>query len=460
VATRTKAAVYATPSRQSPLRVLLSLVPTGRALLLFVAAAALYALSSLSPGLGLVAIAAHIGMVLALLADGLLAARPAELVLARESPAVLPLGVPVRIRIVVESEARLPATVLLRDDPPESCEAADEPGPGVVPAGGSLILEYELVARRRGRGRFGDLHLRVLGPLGLLWRQSRRPAPGAVRVFPDFRGMSRYGALARRRALELLGARPARRRGGGTEFEALRPYYQGDDVRRMDWKATAKRGRPIVREYREERSQRVVLVLDSGRRMLARVGGQAKFDHALHAALGVAHVAEAYGDRVGCMAYAEQVVKLLPPERSPGAARRLAHLLYDVEPRAVEPDLNTALAQLAMKSRKRALLVLFTDLADEDSARQMLKSLSVIGRRHLPVCVLLRDEDVVELARRIPRTIDEVYERAVAADLLEGRRKAIRALRRHGVLVADVPASEAGATAVSAYLEIKAQGRL
>jgi uncharacterized protein (DUF58 family) len=364
----------------------------------------------------------------------------------------------------------------------------DDPGPGLVrrpetphdllvPPGGEASSTYHLLGLARGHTHMGTMHLRLAGPLGLLWRRIRVERTDPVSVQPGLQAL-RERRIPGMRPLREPGDHRVRNRDGGREFARLREYARGDDPRRIDWKATARRGQVIVREFEAERSQSLVLALDAGRLMTEEIEGRARLDHSLGAALLLADAARAHGDAVGVLLFADTVQAWLPPGRH--ALSRVADVLASVQARRVEPDYPAAFATLGRKLRRRSLVVLFTDVVDPRTSSTLLAHLSTSARRHLPVLVAIRNvaveavaqgaEDVAAAparagegnaaAREAALQVERVYRRAAAEELMEERAVALNGVRRQGVMVADVRPDAVMAEVLARYAEVKRRGLL
>jgi uncharacterized protein (DUF58 family) len=254
--------------------------------------------------------------------------------------------------------------------------------------------------------------------------------------------------------------RAARLRGGDNEFERLREYRRSDDFRAIDWKATARRQRLIAREYQQERNQTVMCLLDGGRLMTAESAGLTHFDHALNATLMMAHVASRGGDQVGLLAFDAAVRTYVAPTGGKHAPQRVLEASYDLHPALVEPDFEAAFGHLARRLRKRALVVLFTQIVDDVSGAAVLRLVRGLPGRHLPLVVLFRDPDLDRLAEPVrPDAPDapDLYTRAAAAELLDLRERLVRDLKAGGALVLHVAPRELTPALVNRYLSIKAQ---
>ncbi|MBI4322388.1 MAG: DUF58 domain-containing protein [Chloroflexi bacterium] len=280
---------------------------------------------------------------------------------------------------------------------------------GVAAPRSVLLLTYSVKPLRRGDYRFGDINLRYRCRLGLVVRQERYSAAVAVKVYPNLLELRRYELLARRGQLTEIGLRHARMLGRGTEFERLRDYQPDDDYRRINWKATARRGRPMSVEYETERSQNVILMLDAGRLMASPIGPLAKLDHAVNTALMLAYVAVRQGDNVGLLAFADRIGVHLPPRRGKRQFLAMLEALYRLPPHLTEPDYNLAFRYLATHARKRSLVVLFTDLIDAETSRLLVSHIAALSPHHLVICVTIADPGITRLAANHPDNSRSTY---------------------------------------------------
>ncbi len=348
-------------------------------------------------------------------------------------------------------------SIWLRDTPPPAFRVAEEERVLAARArpGQSLTLGYRVYPPRRGDYAFGDLYLRWESVLGLLRRQARFPGAETVKVYPNLADVRKYDLLLRRHREREMGLRPVRRRGAGAEFERLREYQPDDEYRRIHWKATARRRRPVTMEFQAERSQTVVALLDVGRLMRSPVGDVAKMDYAINAVLLLAYVALGKGDRVGLLTFADQVLHWMPPREGRLQFRRMLDVLYAVQGQPVEPDYVQPMAYLAAHQRRRALVLVFTDLTVSLSSRNLVRQMVLLRRRHLPLLVSLRDPTVEALARQPVTEPAQLYQRMVAERLLEERALTLQRLRSQGVLTLDVAADQLSVAVIDEYLALK-----
>jgi uncharacterized protein (DUF58 family) len=430
-----------------------SLLPSRRWLLLLAAAAPLFLLSPA------VALAVDGVLVLLLLVDARGIPGPGRLDAARRAPARVSLGAEAEVEIRLDNRTSRRVRVRVTDDLPPILERVGEDVADVwVTARREEPVRYTVRTVRRGDGVFGDVHLRVAGALGLAWRQRRVSLTALVRVVPGVLEVKRYRLLGLRNRLREAGFRTVRQRGEGGAFESLREYARGDDPRTLDWKATARRGNLIVRQFELERRQNVMIAIDAGRLMTQKVGDRERLDYALTAALLLADVARVHDDSVGLLVFSDRVEAFIPPARN--SLTRLAEALGEVHAKMVEPNYPAAFTYLSRQVRKRSLLVLFTDLIDPLASAAVVAQLSRAADRHLPLAVAIRNPELESAAALPPTDEAAVYRRAAAEELLQARAAALAAMQRAGVLVADTRPGDAVPAVVNRYLEVKRRGML
>lgn len=314
----------------------------------------------------------------------------------------------------------------------------------------------------RGTWTFGDVAVRVLGPLGLLARiiVVRERTPQAAVVVPSLTNVRRFRLLAMQQRLSDVGVRALKQRGEGNAFAGLRDYVPGDDPRFVDWKATARHGRLISKEHTIERSQVVISMIDCGRAMTQLAGAYSRLDHVLSAALVLSDVAATSGDRVGMIAFDDAIRAVVAPQRGRTALRSLRTAISGLQARVVEPDYAAAFRVLATSQPRRALIVFFTDVIDVRAARSFVAYANRAGRRHALVVVAIENEALVDAARPTSVGATALYRSAAAEELVREREEALARMRSAGIAVLDVAPSRMAAAVVNRYLEIKARGLL
>ena len=374
----------------------------------------------------------------------------------REAPARLTVGTRESIQLVLHGEA--PCKGTLRDAPDPRLESDGHLQHFEIPRGGTA-LSMRLLATTRGRFRLGPLHLRVQGPLGLVQRRAEVADTLELEAWPDLGALSR-DALALVHGSRGEARRRALRPEDGREFHSLRTYRPGEDARGIDWKATARRDVPVVRVLRPEQHQPVLLLLDCGRHMSGLSGGRRRLDLAVEAALKLAAAGLAAGDRVGLLCYDDRIRVHLPPRGGREHLRSLAGALLHLEAGYAESDPGLALQTALRDLQRRALVVVFTDLVDAESARPILDHLARLRPRHLPLLATLEDVPLTRRASEVPRDVAGAYERHAAQRLDEGLRRALGQLRLQGARVVHEPPERFGPGSVNAYLELKARGAI
>ena len=435
------------------------LVPSMRFVLLMAVPLLLGAVTALEPNFIWPMLLADLGIAALAVMDGWLGRRVLVRI-EREPPHIFSVGRLNLVRMHLTSSAQKPMAVQVNDDGADGLAMEGLPKTIQVPAIGHVLVTYHVRPSRRGLYELGDHHLRWATPLGLWWRQIRIASRHPVRVYPDVQAVRTYEMLARQ-SLENRMVRTVRLRGGENEFEALRDYQRDDDYRAIDWKATARRQKLITREYQQERNQSVLCMLDCGRLMTAETSGLSQLDHALNAVLMLAHVATRAGDRVGLLAFDARVRAFLPPQGGRQAAQRVVAASYDIHAQIVETDFEAAYRYLSQRLRKRSLVVLFTEVIDEVSAKSVVSTVRSLGPRHLALCVLFRNETLDAMVEP-PSTASaikapELYQRAAAAEAILWRDHLVRDLQEAGALVLHVSPHKLTPTLINRYLRIKAQ---
>jgi uncharacterized protein (DUF58 family) len=316
-------------------------------------------------------------------------------------------------------------------------------------ADGALVAR--IVARRRGRHVLPAVVARRTGPLGLAGWTHGVGESAEVVVYPDLPAARRLAASVRTARYRDEGLRRRGPLGLGTEFESVRDYLPDDDIRQVNWRATARLGRPMSNQYRVERDRDVVCVVDCGRLMAAPFADRTRLDAVLDAAVAVAAVADVLGDRCGAVAFAGGVLRSLPARRA--GARDVVAALYDLEPLAVDSDYELAFTHV--RGAKRAFVLVLTDLLEESAARPLVEAVPVLARRHAVAVAGAADVDLDSLVRESPRTTKDVYRAVVALDVLAARARVAAQLRRAGADVVEAPPSGLAAACVRSYLRAK-----
>ena len=422
--------------------------------------ACLIALAVASPVLAFVAVVYHVGLVIVVARDLALLPGRSGYEVRRIMPEPFSLGEPEEVTVVVQNPSAAGLVGRISDHAPAALKPQPRELSGRFDRSGRLELRYQTTSPKRGAYRFGAVDLRVSRDDGWWRRQMRLQQPHEVAVFPNVVAIKRVQLTLRRGLRAMAGMRRARPPGASTAFAGLRDYVRGDDIRRVSWTATARRDRPVVVEVEAERGQQVMIAIDCGRLMTAPAGELDKLDHAVNAALMLAWVAQAYGDRVGLMTFDDRVTNYIKPERGSAQLRRLTEALYAISAQHVEPDFGHALTHLALRLGRRSMVVILTDVQDPEASKELVAHCLRLSARHLVLVVAMSDPAVLS-ARDAPITTSaRAYEWAAAEEFVSSRRESFEVLRRGGVLGLDVVAGSLSPALVERYLELKERALL
>lgn len=433
-------------------------VPTWRLAAVAAFGALLVALLPVAPPAGAIGVDAVI--LLAALIDVALAPSPGSVPVERDLPGAMALGDGATVAWLVTNRSPRPLRVAVADDLAPSLGAGTRRARLTIAPGATVAASTTLRPARRGRFELRELVVRTEGPLGLLARQGQRELPGTLRVYPPFRSKKEAELrLDRARVLE-IGLRSAQGRGGGTEFDQLREYSVDDEFRRIDWAATARSAKVMVRTYRAERNQTVLVLLDNGRMMAGRVAGVPRIEHAMDAVMMLTAVATRLGDRVGLVAFDRRVRAVVPPGQAASQFGRISDAMYELEPVLAESDYLGAFTETLVRFRRRALLVVLTELAPQAITETLLPALPLIARSHLLLIGAVRDPDVERWAVGVPVDTAGAFRKAAALAALDERRKIVARLQGLGASVVDAEPGRLAPRLADAYLRVKATARL
>jgi uncharacterized protein (DUF58 family) len=401
------------------------------------------------------------GLVMAAFIDSRLSPLPSGLTVERETDGRFHLGAETEVRVRVANRGRRAVSLRIKDEhPPEMILGARREARLRVAAQTSAEMIYALTPPRRGRFSFGRLAVRYVSRLGLVWCDARVGEPQTVKVYPNIR-------RAREAELKALGARSlvaAHRRtswrGEGRDFESLREYVPGDELRHVSWSATARRGKLTTRQYQIERDQTILIALDAGRLMTARIEGETKFDSAIHAALALMSAAARGGDHAGLVVFGRRTRAYVPPAKGRDQLDAVLEALYAIEPEMIEPSYTRAFEYVAANCKRRALVVVLTDLLDEEGSRELLSSLRLLRPRHLPLVVSIGDRDLRAVVRDAPEHTDDLFTQSVAEEIMHQREAALRHVEAEGGLALDVTVAALVPALLETYIRVKERGLL
>lgn len=401
---------------------------------------------------------AGVVLLVLMLTDSLALRAATQIRVERRVPHSLPLGVWGDVKLRLLNTGDTPVTVEVFDHYPDASETQALPQRLRLPAAGWGEMRYRLLPTARGEHVFGPVQLLLHSPLDIWRRNLHVGTSDEIRVYPNFAAVAKYALLATDNRLSQMGIRKRRRRGEGLEFHQLREYRPGDSLRQIDWKATSRQRKLISREYQAERDQQIFFLIDCGRRMTAKDGELSHFDHTLNSVLLLAYVALRQGDAVGLMSFSGER-RYLPPQKGGAAVNTILNTIYDLQPSLQSPDYANAATDLSKRLRKRSLVVIVTNLRDEDSG-EILPALSLLRRHHLVLLASLREQIIGAVLKGSVQDFDHALSFAATQRYLLARRKVHDAIVEAGALSLDVEPAQLPISMVNRYLDIKLSGRL
>lgn len=414
-------------------------------------------LSGFSQAVADIALLLNLVLISVAAVDLLISPSPSELEVHRQISEVLSVGAANPATLVVRNRTIHTLKVSLHDDPGPLCTVDRLPVTISIAPDKEVEVSYVVTPHRRGASEMPEVHLRFPTRLGLWTRQQVRPLPTKIRVYPDIRAVYRYELMARQNRLFEIGVRMVRMPGQGREFERLREYRYGDEIRQIDWKATARQRQLISREFNVERNQNIVIMIDCGRFMRNETDGISYLDRALNSAIMLSYIALGQGDNVSLLAFSNRIERFVRPVRGKPGIQQILRSTYDIEASTKVSDYSMALEYLTTVQRKRALVVLITFVTDELQLRVIGNSLKLRSLPYLPLCVLLQDVGLRKLAERVPETDLDAFHTAAAAQILTGQSTEAASLREAGIMLIDTPPDLLTERLINEYLSVKAR---
>lgn len=431
------------------------IVPTRRLWILLLAGALLPLGSIFVPALAQFLVPYNLGLLVVTLVSGYVAKRQAKgLALSRTSDSVLSNRVVNRISLALSNEGESPVSVRLRDGAPEVFEQQDNDFKFELGPRDTVEGSYHVRPIQRGVEVFEDAYVRVLAPGGLCEVEHRLPAEQEIHVYPNVLALRDFDLLKQRGRLSQAGQRRSRYRAQGTDFDSMRDYVN-DSFRLIDWKASARRNKLMVRQYTTERNQPVIVCMDCGRAMLAEVNGVSKLDYALDAALLVLHAAIDGGDIVGFMSFDNQAKDLILPKKGRSQLGLILNSLHDLQAQPLESNYAGSFLHLASMQRRRALIIIFSDAEDRVQADRLSRAIAPLTKQHLVFVARIIDPGIRELQQKPLVRAADVYDRAAVLWYESERRSATAGLQIAGVQNIEAEPAELAQALVNAYLMSK-----
>ncbi len=375
----------------------------------------------------------------------------------RDAPERLSNGDENLIHLSIESRYPFPVATRIIDEIPDQFQKRDFVLHIPLPTNGRHQATYSLRPVERGEYHFGDINVYASSSLGLVSRRYRLPASGMVPVYPSYVQMRRYELVAISNRLTELGIKRIRRIGHTMEFEHIRQYVSGDDVRTMNWKATARRGELMINAFEDERSQQVYSVIDMGRVMKMPFEDMSLLDYAINASLVISNIAIRKQDKAGLVTYSNQINAMLPADRRYTQMARILDVLYNQKTQFWESDFGLLYAHIARHLTQRSLILLFTNFETLSGLKRQLPYLRRIASRHLLVTIFFQNVALSELLDKPADTVEEVYIKTIVEQISFEKRQILKELEQHGIQPILTTPQDLTVNTINKYLELKAR---
>ncbi len=369
-------------------------------------------------------------------------------------------GDPNPITIYLENRYGFKARLEVIDEIPFQFQKRDVLFEAELVPNETQLLRYELRPTKRGEYSFGAVNVLVRSPLGLMKRRFQFSQNKMVAVYPSYLQMRQYELMAISNRLTELGIKRIRRLGHSMEFEQIRPYVQGDDIRTVNWKATARRNGLMVNAFQDERSQAVYCLIDKGRVMKSPFEGLTLLDYAINATLVLSNIALLKQDKAGVITFSEVIGQILPAERKAGQMQKILETLYKQKTRYLESDYETLYSYVKTHVRQRSLLLLFTNFETVNAMRRQLPFLRRLAKTHLLIVVFFENTETSLLLKTPAENTEDIYLKTIAERFFYEKRRIVKELEQYGIQSILTAPKDLNANTVNKYLELKARGMM
>lgn len=394
------------------------------------------------------------------IADVLLSPRPDKLLVERRVAGKLAIARPNRVELILTNQAHSAIELELIDEFPSEFKGEGRQIELRLEKRTSTTISYEIIPLQRGAFFFERTVVRFRGLLELVVFQESYGDVTRVEVYPDITSISRFDLLMKRSHLLEVGLISERRRGSGTDFESLREYVKGDEFRKIDWKASARRNKLITREFQSEVNQSIVVMIDCSRSMGAIVEEITLLDHAINGALLLGHQVLKKGDKIGLITFSDAPHQMLPPGRGKNHFFSFVRNLFSVQSNRVEPDYVSVMKALTMTTLRRSMLMIVTDLTSGEAVEKMLQAIPLVTRKHLPIIVSVLDPRVKKAADAVPTTTAELFQKVVARNMIARVTELARKIEQMGVATLIITPEQLSSSLLSQYLKAKLRSKL
>lgn len=370
------------------------------------------------------------------------------------------LGETNKIKLKVENLSNQPFHFILYEGFPIEMQERSRSFGGMLAAGGERTFDYTFTPKSRGEFSFGDITVRIRSVFFLVSRRVEISASGKFHVYPSVLQMKKYELLVFHQQKVNSGIKKIRRLGNNSEFEQIKNYIQGDDLRTVNWKATSRKNELMVNQYQEEKSQSVYCIIDKSRNMEMDFDGLSFLDYSINASLVLSNIAIRKGDKAGLITYSDKIGTVLPAERSAGQMRRMIEALYNQRTRFKEASYDLLYQSIRRSVRSRSLIVLFTNFESEFTLKRALPILRQINQKHVLVVVMFENKELQDLAFGETESLLEVYQSTVAERMISYKSMLAQTLRQNGIHTVLTLPEDLSVNTINKYLELKAKGAI
>ncbi|RNA60627.1 DUF58 domain-containing protein [Chryseobacterium nematophagum] len=329
-----------------------------------------------------------------------------------------------------------------------------------IEAGKNNFFQYSLIPKERGEYYFGSLNMYVSSGIGLVSKRFNFQKDAKIPSYPSFIHLRKYELMALQSEFLLGGIKKIRRLGHTMEFEQIKDYVPGDDIRTINWKATSKTNRLMVNQFQDEKSQRIFMLIDTGRTMKMPFGGLSLLDYSINATMALSHIILKKGDRAGMMTFSKKTESKIAAENKSGQLRKISEALYNIKTDFFESDFNRLYQDVKYSFNQRSLVLLFTNFETLDGLNRQLKYLRGIAKNHLLVLVFFKNAELQTLIHKNPENMQEIYDEIIAEKFEFEKKLIIQELRKYGIYTVYTLPENLNIEVINKYLEIKARGIL
>ncbi len=362
------------------------------------------------------------------------------------------------IQLKVANTYLFPVTVKIIDEIPIQFQKRDFGLVSKIPSGGSKAYDYQLRPTERGVYSFGSLNIFAVSPIGFLAKKYSFDQSQEVPVYPSFLQLQKYDLIAFTHRLHEYGLKKIRRIGHTMEFEQIKDYVLGDDIRNINWKATAKRGQLMVNQYQDEKSQPIYSVIDKGRVMKMPFNGLNLLDYAINATLVISNIALKKQDKAGMFSFSNKIENRVVAERRSSQMNLILETLYNLDTNFIESDFSRLYIDVKRNLNQRSLLLLYTNFETLDALHRQLPYLVAMAKQHLLVVIFFENTELNEFADKKANTIHQIFEQTIAEKFIYEKRLIVNELRKHGIQTILTKPEDLTINTINKYLEIKARG--